>query len=132
MTNVRSFKQMSKPAATVGGHSELGAAASTKAVWWDLRLASLLTHLFSCVPQLWSRPLVSVCGQGVCHCACTYGCLVYYQSCKYILVFKILNKTRAVRCVCSYAELLPCLSWDEIAFTALMLLVCASGRAADL
>ena len=26
--------------------SELGAAASRKAVWWDLRLASLLTHLF--------------------------------------------------------------------------------------
>ena len=29
----------------LGGHSELGAAASTKAVWWDLRLASLLMHL---------------------------------------------------------------------------------------
>ena len=27
------------------GCSELGAAASTKAVWWGLRLASLLTHL---------------------------------------------------------------------------------------
>jgi len=27
------------------GQSELGAAASRKAVWWDLRLASLLTHL---------------------------------------------------------------------------------------
>jgi len=27
---------------TLAGHSELGAAASTKAVWWDLRLASLL------------------------------------------------------------------------------------------
>jgi len=27
--------------------SELGAAAaSTKAIWWDLHLASLLTHLF--------------------------------------------------------------------------------------
>jgi len=26
--------------------SELGAAASTKAIWWDMRLASLLTHLF--------------------------------------------------------------------------------------
>jgi len=26
--------------------SELGAAALLKAVWWDLRLASLLTHLF--------------------------------------------------------------------------------------
>jgi len=25
---------------------KLGAAASRKAVWWDLRLASLLTHLF--------------------------------------------------------------------------------------
>jgi len=27
------------------GQSELGAAASRKAVWWDLCLASLLTHL---------------------------------------------------------------------------------------
>jgi len=27
------------------GQSELGAAASRKAVWWDLRLASYLTHL---------------------------------------------------------------------------------------
>jgi len=30
----------------LGGQSELGAAASRMAVWWDLRLASLLTHLF--------------------------------------------------------------------------------------
>jgi len=29
----------------LGGHAELGAAASTKAVWCNLRLASLLTHL---------------------------------------------------------------------------------------
>jgi len=28
------------------GHSELGASALLKAEWWDLRLASLLTHLF--------------------------------------------------------------------------------------
>jgi len=28
------------------GQSELGAAVLLKAVWWDLRLASLLTHLF--------------------------------------------------------------------------------------
>jgi len=28
------------------GQSELGAAALLKAVWWDLRLARLLTHLF--------------------------------------------------------------------------------------
>jgi len=33
-------------AARLAGQSELGAAASLKAVWWDLRLASLLTHLF--------------------------------------------------------------------------------------
>jgi len=33
------------------GQSELGAAASRKAVWWDLRLASPLTHLF-CYSQL--------------------------------------------------------------------------------
>jgi len=31
----------------VQGGSELGAEASTEAIWWDLRLASLLTHLFS-------------------------------------------------------------------------------------
>jgi len=31
------------------GHSELGAATSTKALWWDLRLASLLTNLFVCL-----------------------------------------------------------------------------------
>jgi len=36
-------------AARVSGHWELGAAASRKAVWWDLRLASLLTHLFVCL-----------------------------------------------------------------------------------
>ena len=29
------------------GHSELGVAALLKAVWWDLHLASLLTHLFA-------------------------------------------------------------------------------------
>jgi len=32
--------------ARLGVQSELGAAALCKAVWWDLRLASLLTHLF--------------------------------------------------------------------------------------
>ena len=42
---MRSSKQISKPAARVGWHSELGAAASRKAISWDLRLASLLTHL---------------------------------------------------------------------------------------
>jgi len=36
-----------------GGRSELGAAATCKAVWWDLRLANLVTHLFVCL---------SVCG----------------------------------------------------------------------
>ena len=28
---------------------EIGAAALLKAVWWDLHLASLLTHLFVCL-----------------------------------------------------------------------------------
>jgi len=28
------------------GQSELGVAVARKAVWWDLHLASLLTHLF--------------------------------------------------------------------------------------
>jgi len=31
--------------ARLNGQSESGVAASRKAVWWDLRLASLLTHL---------------------------------------------------------------------------------------
>jgi len=31
---------------TLNGHSELGAAALTKAIWWDLRLASLLCTCF--------------------------------------------------------------------------------------
>jgi len=46
MTSALSSKQISKPAAMLGGHSELEVAASHKAVWWDLHLASLLTHLF--------------------------------------------------------------------------------------
>jgi len=29
------------------GQSELGAAVSRKGLWWDLRLASLLTHLLN-------------------------------------------------------------------------------------
>ena len=43
---MRSSKQISKPVARLGGQSELEAAALLKTVWWDLRLASLLTHLF--------------------------------------------------------------------------------------
>ena len=35
--------------AMLAGYSELGPAASTKAVWLDLRLASVLTHLFICL-----------------------------------------------------------------------------------
>jgi len=46
MSDAHSSAQILKPAATVGGHSELVAEASTKAVWWGMRLASLLTHLF--------------------------------------------------------------------------------------
>ena len=45
------------------GHSELGAAAATKAIWWDLRLATLLTHLFQ---------LTSDCASQV-HRMITYG-----------------------------------------------------------
>jgi len=33
----------SKLRTRLGGHSEQAAAVSTKAVWWDLRFASLLT-----------------------------------------------------------------------------------------
>jgi len=46
MTNVRSWKQISKPAERLGVQSELGALVSTMAIWWGMRLASLLTHLF--------------------------------------------------------------------------------------
>jgi len=46
MTIALSSKQISKPAAMLRGHSELEAAVSHKAVWWDLHLANLLTHLF--------------------------------------------------------------------------------------
>jgi len=35
----------------VGGHWVLGAAALLKAVWWGMRLASLLMHLFVFVSQ---------------------------------------------------------------------------------
>ena len=40
--------------------SELGAAALLKAVWWDLRLASLLTHLLFCLwsPYVIGRPYI--------------------------------------------------------------------------
>jgi len=72
MTNVRSWKQISKPAATIGGQSELQAAVSTKAVWWDLRLTSLLTHLFYLLLFLpfflaYSQPL-------------QIGCLSYFHT----------------------------------------------------
>jgi len=70
MTNVRSWKQISKLAATLGGQSELWAAVSTKAVWWDLRLASLLTHLFfkSHHTVVWGRYLVY----------CAFVCLFFF------------------------------------------------------
>jgi len=47
MTDARSSRQMWKPAATVGGHWELAAVASTKAVLWGMHVASLLMHLFA-------------------------------------------------------------------------------------
>jgi len=48
------------PLARVGGHWELGAAASRKAVWWDLCLASLLTHLFSCLSRFGMEKFANV------------------------------------------------------------------------
>jgi len=36
---------LSSMVTTVSRHWELQAKASTKAVWWGMRLASLLTHL---------------------------------------------------------------------------------------
>ena len=42
----RRFVRLSSMVTTVGGHWELRAAALLKTVWWGLRLASLLTHLF--------------------------------------------------------------------------------------
>ena len=47
MRDARSSKQMWKPAATVGGHWELGAAALLKAVRWDFRLADGLVFFVS-------------------------------------------------------------------------------------
>jgi len=52
------------PATRLGGQSEFGAAALLKAVWWGMRLASLLTHLFShChyMPQLRRYSLTKLC-----------------------------------------------------------------------
>ena len=42
----RRFVQLSSMVTTVGGHWELRATALRKAVWWGMRLASLLMHLF--------------------------------------------------------------------------------------
>jgi len=42
----RSTYHLLAPAARLGWQSELGTAALRKAVWWDLRLASLLMHMF--------------------------------------------------------------------------------------
>jgi len=42
----RRLVQLSSMVTTVGGHWELHAAALLKAVWWGMRLASLLKHLF--------------------------------------------------------------------------------------
>jgi len=43
---IRNYERVS------GGYSELGAAASTKTVWWHLRPASLLTRLMLLSPPL--------------------------------------------------------------------------------
>jgi len=40
--------QLSSMVMTIGVHWELWAAALLKAVWWGMRLTSLLTHLFVC------------------------------------------------------------------------------------
>jgi len=42
----RRMMRLSSMVTTVGGHWELWVAALLKAVWWGVRLASLLTHLF--------------------------------------------------------------------------------------
>jgi len=59
------------PAARVGGQSELGAAASRKAVWWDMRLASLLTHLLllaSCISYHSAIPSSLICFSLLTYC----------------------------------------------------------------
>ena len=43
----RRIVRLSSMVTTVGGHWELRAAALLKAVWWGMRLASLLTQLFN-------------------------------------------------------------------------------------
>ena len=42
----RQIVRSSSMVTTVGGHWELRAVALLKAVWWGMRLASLLMHLF--------------------------------------------------------------------------------------
>jgi len=49
--------------------SELGAVAFCKAVWWDLRLASLLTHL------LWSPYAI---GQSIIFLVCDFYLLLLF------------------------------------------------------
>jgi len=55
----------------VVGHSELGAAALLKAVSWDLRLASLLTH------SLWSPYVI---GQTIIFSCCGLFFLSFFLS----------------------------------------------------
>ena len=58
------------------GHSELGAAALLKAVWWDLHLASLLTVLFFFL----LRPSYVVMGRPLCFVPVIYLLFICYIS----------------------------------------------------
>jgi len=46
MNKLELNRQLSSMVTTVGRHWELQAMALLKAVWWGMRLASLMTHLF--------------------------------------------------------------------------------------
>jgi len=92
--NARSSKQMSKPAATVGGHSELGAAASTKAVWWDLHLASLLMHL------LWSPYVIRQ--------------TIIFSSCFFLLSFFLLLLLFFPRLISAVGDWMSTILWHMV------------------
>ena len=80
------------------GHSELGAAALLNAVWWDLRLASLLTHLLNEHKPNKCRPTseLQICESEMNTANNTYiltlaGCRVEPDTTRYIYTSKTLN-----------------------------------------
>jgi len=67
------------PAARLGGQSELGAAALLNTVWWGMRLASLLAHLFLFFPDINTS-------QGSVATRLRYGEIFYYRITRNLLL----------------------------------------------